>query len=184
MARSMQADFLQNMRFHVTAVMAGGGPDPLQPGGDDGTGSRRPDAGFSTCSMPELQTEEVTYTEGNMIYEVKQPGRPTMGGALTVARGVARQDSSFYRLARLTAEGAGEYRMDLQIKMYHRSLSLLGTGTESVNFTQIDVRTAVPAKTVTVFNAFCSRCKPGSDLDATSSDISVAEMDFSYESFT
>lgn len=184
MARSMQADFLQNMRFHVTATQAGGGPDPLQPGGLDGSGGRRPDAGFTAVTAPELNIESVVYREGTMIYERKQPGVPTMGGDITMSRGVARQDGAFYLIALNVAEGGGEYRSDLTILHYHRGLSVTGGGASAVNFTNIDVRTAIPARRYRLFNAFCMRFKVAADLDATSSDISVAETDWAFESFT
>jgi phage tail-like protein len=177
MARPMNTDFLNGMRFHVTVQ----GPNArLSPPG-------RPQAGFSACTTPEVSAESVEYREGTFVYTFKYPGVPSMGGDITLSRGAARLDSTFYTWMRVVIEGGaaegGEYREDLAIKQFHRRETLVGESGSPTNFNTIDVN-STPAKTYTIFNAFPVRCKPAADFDATSSDISVAELDVAYESFT
>lgn len=184
MARAMITDYINGMRFHVVATGAGVvAMRYLSPPG-------RPEAGFSACTTPEVSMEAAEYREGTMVYTHKYPGVPSMGGDITLSRGVTRRDSTFYEWARIVIEGGaatgGEYRADLDIKQYHRREVLSGDTSSSVNFNTIDVTSAssVPAKLYRVFNGFPVRCKPAADMDATSSDISLAELDVGYESFT
>ena len=175
MARPMREDFLGSMRFQVSATLAGGGPDPLQPAGAQ--------AGFSACTMPELSQEGVEYREGNYIYTKKFPGVPSIGGDLTLSRGVSRRDTAFYNWMLTVVEGgppgtqvAGEYRADLEIKHYHRDVAV-APGSDL-----IPVK-ATPTKTVNILHAFPSRFKPGADFEATSGDVSIMELDVAFEQF-
>lgn len=184
MARTMQTDFLNGMRFHVVAVPAvapGSTPvNPLQPAG-------RPQAGFSACTTPEMSAEAVEYREGTSVYTQKYPGVPSVGGDLTLSRGVARQDTTFWDWMKMTIEGGGptggEYRADLLIKQFHRRETLVGEPDNARNFNTIDTN-SVPAKTYNIFNGFPTRCKPTADFDATSGDVAIAELDVAFENFT
>lgn len=175
MARAMSTDFLHSMRFHVEAIGVGGVQRLNVPG--------RPQAGFSAVTTPEASVEPVEYKEGNMIYTRKQPGNPSMSD-ITLTRGVARGDTSFWDWARVVLEGSGEYRADLEIKQFHRDTALVrsqpATG-DQPNLTNLDINT--PARIYHVREAFPTRCKPGADFDATASEISIGELDCSYESF-
>lgn len=173
MARPMATDFLHSMRFQVFVTNVGGGPPGtlLRPDG-------RADAGFSACSLPEVSAESVTYKEGNMNYERKQPGAPTVGDA-TLSRGVTRGDSSFWTWIRTVAEGRGEYRADLDIKHYHRDNVLLRSG-GTTNLTQFSAE-AQAARTYHLGNCFPTTHKPAGDLEASGSDISIMEMTIAVE---
>lgn len=174
MARAVATDFLHNMRFQVEVA------DPtratLSPDG-------RAEAGFNQCTTPEATVEAVEYKEGTFIYTRKYPGNPTMSD-ISLMRGVARGDSTFWDWVRRVIEGSGEYRADVDIKHYHREDALTRprdtAGTEA-NLTSIDTET--PGRTYHVREAFPIRHKVAGDLDGTASEISIMELDLSYEHF-
>jgi phage tail-like protein len=172
--RPVYQDFMQVFKFHAEAIVTGGD--------DRFAAAGRPQAGFNNITLPELTTEIAEYTEGQDIYGMKQPGRPTVNDC-TFQRGVAVQDSAFWDWARQVAEGSGEYRATVKIKQYHRVNALVrpfpATGQE--NLTRIDL--SAPSIVYHLYQAFPIRCKPGGDLDATASDISIAEMDVAFEHF-
>jgi len=171
MARASSTDYFHSMRFFVAATTKDGyNPFALTAA-----------AGFSTCSTPEVSLEAVEYREGHMIYTRKQPGLPTMAD-LTLGRGVVLKDSTFYDWIVKTVEGKGQYRTDLIIWHFHRD-ALQGTGGFDNPNTDKIVNDATPARKYHVMEAFPIRCKIAADLDATASDISVAEVDVAYESF-
>jgi phage tail-like protein len=183
MARAQAQDFLHSMRFHVTVDALGGGAPPtgfLNPARTPAGADLGPEAGFSACSTPELSTEAVEYKEGTMVYTRKFPGAPSVSD-ITLSRGVARTDTSFWLWIKTVAEGDGEYRADLSIKHYHRVEFLSGT-VANANKTSVDL-TASPARTYQVKQAFPTRHKVAGDLDATASEISVMELDLAYEYF-
>jgi phage tail-like protein len=161
------------MRFFVAAAPKVG-YNPFSEGGN-------PDGGFSTCTTPEASLEAVEYREGHMIYTRKQPGLPTMAD-LTLGRGVVLKDTMFYDWVFKTIEGTGQYRTDLIIRHFHRDALPGATPANNPNSTVVE-RDAVPARLYHVQEAFPIRCKIAADLDATASDISVAEVDIAYEHF-
>lgn len=172
MARPLGSDFLHNFRYHVVATGVGGISKLTPPG--------RPQAGFSAVGSPSVQIESVQYKEGTMNYARKQPGVPSFED-ISMSRGVARGDSSFWQWAQQTAEGGGEYRADLLVNVYHRAQALpSGPRTDSSNTLVIDT-TADPAIRVHILEAFPTSHKMLGDLDATSSDISIMELGVSYE---
>lgn len=177
MARQVFEDFLHSMRFHVVAEQIGSFT-PLQVEGF-------PDAGFSAVSTPELTVEAVEYKEGTMIYTQKYPGNPTVSDC-TLSRGVARRDSSFWSWIRVVAEGTGNYRADLRILHFHRQESLQrgapgAPAQPEVNLTAFDP--AIPAREYLCRECFPIRHKVAADLDATSSEISIMELDIAMEHF-
>lgn len=169
MARSAASDLLNNMRFHVTASLPGG-VDPLQPRAEGL--AERVQAGFNTVTIPEITSEAVEYKEGLMHFPRKYVGAPTVGD-VSLNRGVAARDTTFYDLSMRAAKGNGEYRVDLTILEYAREALRGGRG--------IDPRTADPARTIRCYNAIPTRCKPSADKDSSSGDISIAEIDFAVE---
>ena len=174
MARPVATDFLHNMRFQV--VVADPTRASLSPDG-------RSEAGFNQCTTPEATVEAVEYKEGTFIYTRKYPGNPTMTD-ISLMRGVARGDSTFWDWVRRVIEGSGEYRADVDIKHYHREDALTrprNTDGAEANLTSIDTET--PARTYHVKEAFPIRHKVAGDLDGTASEISIMEMDLSYEHF-
>jgi phage tail-like protein len=178
MAREVATDFIHSMRFQV--VTNDGGRPGLSPDG-------RADAGFSMMSTPEATVEAVEYREGTFVYTRKYPGLPTMND-LSMSRGVARGDSKFWDWLRIVIEGSGEYRQDLDINHYHRDTALTRANpvvstAPDANLTQIPVNEVVPARVYHISQAFPTRHKVAADLDATASEISIMELDLSFEYF-
>lgn len=179
MARPVDSDFLHSMRFHVSVVDGEARGVTLQPDAEI-----RADAGFSMVSTPEATVEAVEYKEGTMIYTRKQPGNVTLAD-ISMSRGVARRDSSFWSWVRKTIEGSGEYRVDLHIEHYHRVGSLTREDSDGTNpnLVKMSSEARSPARVYKIFNVFPVRHKVAADLDATASEISIMELDVSYESF-
>lgn len=175
--RAQATDFLHSMRFHADVIGAGG----IQWLQKEGAGTQ-PGAGFSAVTTPEATVESVEYKEGQMIYTRKYPGNATVSD-ITMSRGVARRDSSFWDWLRVVVEGSGEYRATLQIKHFHRDTALPrsfpATGDQNATNLAVDR----PARTYICYEAFPIRHKVAADLDATASEISVMEMDIAYENF-
>jgi phage tail-like protein len=123
-----------------------------------------------------------------MIYTRKYPGNPSMSD-ITLSRGVARGDGTFWRWLRLIMEGAdagpaNEYRADIDIQHFHRDSSLVRAAPASggqANKTDLNIDS--PARTYHIKEAFAIRHKVAGDLDATASEISIMELDLSYEHF-
>lgn len=174
MARAVASDFIHSMRYQV--VIADPNVATFSPNG-------RRDAGFTNVSTPEATIEAVEYKEGTFVYTRKYPGNPTVSD-ISLSRGVARSDSTFWDWLRRVIEGSGEYRADVDINHYHREEALLRArdqvGSEG-NFTNINLDT--PARIYHVKEAFPIRHKVAGDLDATASEISIMELDLAYEHF-
>jgi len=186
MARTVSTDFLHSMRFHVSVV--GENPAGYLKGGGRNSGTQA-DAGFTSCTLPELTVEPVTYREGNFIYERKYAGLPTVSD-VTLQRGVAQFDSSFWRWAQSAAEGgpvpgSGNYREDIVIDHFHRQQALLsgGNGNNIQNFV-IGGDGPIASRRYHCFEAFATRHKVAGDLDSTASEVSLMELDFAMEYFT
>jgi phage tail-like protein len=176
MARAQATDPLHNFRFHVRATAVDGiGSDPLQPNGEPSPGiGDTAEAGFQAVSTPEYTVESAEYREGLKTYTEKYPGVPTTND-LSMTRGVSRKDTAFYNWVVATIEGR-EYRTDLTI--FH---ALRGGRSSPFNadadFTQAN------AKRYIVRNAWPTRVKIAGDMDASASDVSLAEVDVVFESF-
>lgn len=183
MVRTVSQDYLHSMRFHVV-VDGANAAGYLQGGGADlGT----PHAGFSAVSTPEASLEAVEYKEGNFIYTRKYPGTPTISD-ITMSRGVARLDTSFWRWMQAAIEGGpiagtGTYREDLTINHYHRDRFL--SGGPDIQIVDLGSGSPIlPARSYHIKEAFPIRHKVAADLDATASEVSVMELDVAIEYFT
>lgn len=179
MARAAATDPLHSFRFHVRsdAGVAGLG-DPLQPDvGFEGGGviGNQPEAGFQAVTTPEGTVEMAEYREGVKTYTEKYPGIPTMND-LTFSRGVARADTKFVEWVLAAIEGA-EYRADLTI--FHATRE-----GRSFPFDADADFTEGNSKRYSIKEAVPMRVKPAADMDASTSDVSLAEIDVSYESFS
>jgi phage tail-like protein len=108
-----------------------------------------------------------------------------MGGDITMDRGVARGDSSFWHWIRTVVEGSGEYRADLDIKHYHRESALtrvLADGGDKPNKTMLEL--ATPARIYHVKECFpTAHNVVGSTLSATDGEISIMSITVAYEHF-
>jgi phage tail-like protein len=142
-------------------------------------------AGFSACSTPEASNEAVEYREGQQVYTQKFPGLPTMSD-LTLSKGVVLTGNQFYNWMFAVIEGAATYRDEIIIAHFHRAAL---AGFQNADLSGADNASAIandatPRREYTCTNAFPIRCKVAADLDATSSDVSVSELDIAYEAFS
>ena len=150
---------LHAFRFHVRTVSEQG-----QFSGDDG------EAGFQSVTLPEISTEAVEYREGTYTYTRKYPGVPTVSD-VTLMRGVTKKDTSFFDWIMASVKG-GEYRTDMTIYHWHRDGKTHGV--------LADLNSA---RKYNCYECLPTRVKPAADLDATSSEVSMAEIDVALEYF-
>lgn len=181
MARAASTDFLHSMRFHVTTNAADLGAG-MQP---ELFGANVP-AGFMSCTTPEATTEAVEYREGHFNYPMKFPGNTTVSD-VTLQKGVAPSSSNFWNWLRVVIEGSGNYRTTVTIKHYNRSVLTNTRPTTTVSakssFTNTAAGDGVASREYVLYEAFPIRHKVAADLDASSSDISIQELDLAYEYF-
>lgn len=170
MARSQTQDFIQSFRFHVIVIDTGGlGFNPLE-AVREGSAGVEGEAGFQSVTIPEISTDAAEYREGIMKWTRKLPGPPTLSD-ITMMRGVVKKDTSFFDWGVRTATG-GDYRVDLAILQYGREDVDPGTS-ESVP--------QQASRIIKAYDCFPLRTKPAGDLDATSSEVSLSELDVATE---
>lgn len=163
MPRLQVQDPLQGFRFHVTA-----GDQNFDPIGF--TDADSGEAGFQSVTTPEMSLESVEYREGIWTYTRKFSGIPTMN-TLTFTRGVYMKDTAFHDWVRGAAEGS-EYVTDLIIYHWHRVGKDVDKTSDATQARQYIIRNAIPV-----------RVKVAADLDSTSSEVSLAELDVDFENF-
>lgn len=173
MARAKSTDFLHNFRFHVTVDSLGGHDLKSQPGAGNIVG-----AGFNTCSTPEATQEAVEYREGHFIYTQKYSGLPSISD-VSLSRGVALSDGTFWGWMKDIIESGSEYRADVTIKHFHRDAKP-DSATASASPMPVPAAGYLEYRCT---NAFPTRHKVSSDLDATGSEVSIQELDLAVESF-
>ena len=169
--RAAADDLLQGFRFHVTAN-DGTDSDPLQRGvvrGNDFEGGGQ--AGFQSATIPEITLEAAEYREGTFVWTQKYPGPPTVSD-LSLIRGISKQDTAFYDMCMASVNGQ-QYRADVTVWHYQRAE--MGSAAQS--------ETADTIRHLECRNAFAMRAKPAGDMDATSGEVSMAEVDIAMESF-
>lgn len=157
-ARSQSTDPFSMHRFHVT----------------DSSGFLNlssPAAGFNTCVAPEMTVGIVEYQEGSFVYRRKYPGEVTFA-PMTLTKGLVKNDSSFYKWLRATAENQ-IYRTNLVVKHYHRD-DVSGL---------VDYINATPTREIHCFNCVPTRVKMGGDFDSLSAEISIEDIDIEMEYF-
>ena len=185
MARAQSTDFLQNFRFHVRTLAVGGTDQLWRPidydrpisGGTTGIPSTSGSAGFQSVSIPDTSIDAVEYREGTYKYTKKFAGVPTIGD-VSLMRGVVPTDTVFYDWM-IRAVAGGEYRADIEIMQFVRG-NMASTTSPGEN-------AAIPADAARSYKCYeClpTRAKAAGDLDATSSEVAMAECDFALEYYT
>ena len=172
MARAQVSDYLTGMRFFVTTPSAN-----YLPAADNYLAEG---AGFQAVTTPEMTQDAVEYREGTWVYTRKYPGVPTMSD-VTLSRGMTHKDTTFFDWASRAITG-DEYRADVVIYHLHRKDVTRQTGQTdgSTNKPSIDLDSSKQYK---LYEAFPIRCKIAGDLDSTTGDVSIGELDVSYEYF-
>lgn len=183
MPRAAKTDFYQNMRFFCQVS------DPAIVNSDmdiNSTGDKNGATGFQSVTVPEASIESVVYKEGGMLYPRKYPGLPSYADA-TLTRGVSRTASPFYRWFKRTVEGSAEagwsYRATLDIFHFHL-VDIFRSNTDPLLQSPVDtinLDNTGAARMIRLYEAFPSRWKATSDLEASDSAVSITEMDVSFE---
>lgn len=172
-ARLEATDFLLSFRFQVTML-------DKPPGGDKYLDFSRPtdgEAGFQSVTLPEITIEATEYREGTYKYTRKFPGPPTIS-EVSCMRGVVKADTGFFEWC-LAAIAGGEYRANISILQFGREdFSTAGFS----EFTPEQVPSSA-ARTYNCYECVPVRVKPAGDMDATSGEVSMAEVDFAPEYF-
>lgn len=161
MARASASDPLHAFRFHVRS----------ENGFVEFTDSNLGEAGFQSVSMPELSVEAVEYKEGIWTYTRKYAGIPTVSD-ITLMRGVTKTNTKFFDWTKAAAEG-GEYRSNITVYHWHRDGKL-----------PFQLADLAAARQINCFECIPTRTKAAGDLDATSSEVSLEEMDIAMEYFS
>lgn len=162
MARTRETDYLQNFRFHARVV---DGPDFLA-FESEGQG----EAGFQSITLPEETFEVAEYREGNYKYTKKFPGPPTFSD-VTLMQGIVNRNTTFYNWG-LAGRGGSDYRCDVEIVQFHG---------DDVQDGVAGKITSPGSRITKLHEAFAMRHKDGTDLDATSGEVSIQELDLSLE---
>lgn len=152
MARPQADDLLQSFRFRVVAV-------------EDGFIA--PEAGFNSVTTPNITVEAAEYREGNRKYTRKQPGVPTVE-SMTLSRGIALTETQFSNWIMAKVLGGAPYRTDLLVNVYNQEK----TGENAADAAARQIRAA---------ECFPTSVKLIGDLDATSSDINLQEIECACE---
>jgi len=196
MPRSVKTDYMQNFRFMAVAFDAEN-KKRMQYIPPAAGNQIEPEAGFSSCGTPSATVEVAEYREGTSVYTKKFPGVPSVED-ITMQRGVARGDSTFWAWTKQVIEGSGEYRCTVEINHYARDLAYGFSGgvtTDQVlttplstpqnalaNLTSIK-SDSPPGRIYRLFEAWPNAHKSSADFEATSSDIAVKDLTVVFEYF-
>ena len=171
MARLQATDFLLSFRFQVNMVEVAGGGDKYLNFENDGS-----QAGFQSVTLPEMTVEATEYREGTYKYTRKFPGPPTIS-EVSCMRGVVKADTGFFDWC-VAAISGSEYRATINIVQFARED--LPTPANVNEFSDLP---SIGARNYTCYECVPVRVKPAGDLDATSGEVSMAEVDFAPEYF-
>jgi len=128
-----------------------------------------PLAGFKTVSVPEETIEIAEYKEGIWTYGRKQLGNPAFSN-VTMGKGIVKNDTIFSDYIRMAAEG-NPVRTDFNILHFHRD-DVQGL---------MEYTKAKPSRIIRCYNSLPTRVKFSADMDASSSDIAIQEIEMAVE---
>ena len=193
MPRNTIADHLQNFRFQLLDVDWGLTVPPFvfQPLGS-----------FSSITTPEITLDTDELAEGNYWFK----RHLITGGSIsniTLSRGALFWDSEFWNWMSEATRGAigglipsrlgGRRRNLLLIQFMNVDLNNIGASPGTVDATSVQAvanvltgfgvveRAGIPARAWMLFGCLPVRYKVGSDFDATSSDVSIMELELSID---
>lgn len=176
MARSRIFDKLQNYPFWIFDASGFAG-NPLFSIFD-------PVFAFSASSAPEITTELKDVKAGNWEYK-----RRAVKGAdvspITLARGARFYDSDFYIWITNAIRGIQPLRRNIIIVQF-LGIKLVtnvvqGQSTESPNIAAASLIQRIPARAWYCVGCIPTRYKAGGDFDATSSEVSIMELELQPE---
>lgn len=143
--------------------------------------------GFQSITMPELTAEAETIQPLNSAYPVTFAAKYTVG-TMTLTRGVTPYDSTFWRWIRRSV--SGEDRVQRNLLLLH--FMGLGIGNDAgpivpavpgVGVGNLEVIRGF-GKGYILWDCVPTRYKSGTDLDGSSGEISIAELDIQPLYFT
>lgn len=145
-----------------------------------------PTLGFSSCTAPEITIETKIIQPGNWEYKRKVVKTADVS-PINLTRGTKFFDSDFYNWITNAVRGKQPIRRDIiLIHFLPWSLqrqALAATGVEGIGpelgVTSIAERT--PGRAWLLHGCLPTRYKAGSDFDASSSDVSIAELEITPE---
>ncbi len=170
MGRSRAFDLLQNYTFWLTEITFSARPPFLVLG--------EVFFGFNTITTPEITLEMAEIVEfGTMV---KTPYYSGMSVApITLTRGAGPYDSTMYRW--INRSMRGEDRVQRSLALFHNMA--LNSGIDSSdNSSDLAFGGLVGMRRVNgrgwlLWDCIPTRYKAGSDMDATSGDVSIMELD-------
>jgi phage tail-like protein len=157
MSRTVAEDLLQSFRFRVFEIA--GEASVFE--------NEDPVAGFNTVTTPNITIETAEHRTGSEVFTKKYPGVPTVED-MTMTRGIALGDTTFYDWVMEKYLKRSPFRTDLQVRLYNQEKD--GTVIDDQHARQLT----------------CSECIPQSvklmgDLDASSSDVNLQEVTVALE---
>jgi len=180
MARERLTDLVQNYPFWMIDVSPSAAPPFLVLGG--------PLFGFSAMTMPEVTLEMAPINPLNSMWTQNHVKRAAMG-TITLSRGVRVYDDTFFEWMRAAMRGQGAPRRNLLmlqfLGMSVAELVGIGSNSEQADKWTPDAIEAVrvPARAWLLYGCLPTRYKGGADMDASSGDVSIAELDIQPRSF-
>lgn len=123
--------------------------------------------GFQSISIPDVQVQTTEITEGNWPFAHVIPITRATVGEITISQAVTRKSTDFYVWIHQTLYGRGAPRRDLGIVILGRGFRrvLHGALPEWVPSRELVLRGCIPTS-----------WKPGSDLEASSSEVMIEEL--------
>lgn len=144
-----------------------------------------PVLGFSSCTTPEWTVETKDIQHGNWEYKARAVKSADVS-SITMTRGARFYDSDFYNWITNAIRGQQPVRRNLVLVHFlpYRPASQLlvarGRSAEGISASEdvavTSLATRLPGRAWMLYDCLPTRYKPGSDFDATSSNVSVSEL--------
>jgi len=181
MARSRVTDYLQRSKFHLLDTSWSSGPVLL------------PVFGFSSITLPQWNVSYKQHKEGNYEFVRNIAVEKADVSPIILEQGVSLLNSDFYQWIKDATLGLKEPRNLLLIQFTQIGFDVGGVGAAISS-----VSSLVPGATggfaysdgfrIPGRGWYLKQCrptsyKPGSDLDATSGEVSVATLEIAVEEF-
>lgn len=170
-SRSRLEDLLRNNRFWLVDVI----PSSTFPFFVLGA----PFMGFQSITMPELTLEIDEVKQVNSMYKKYVYSGGSMG-AITLTRGCRVYDDTFYQWVQRAIRGIDMNPRNLLLIQYTDINLSTYTGASvdlPVAMEAWEVAQFLPGRAWLLFDCIPTRYKAGSDLDGTSGEVSIMELD-------
>lgn len=170
LGRNRLADLLQSYSFWVFDATG-----PI--GGTTLFSVFDPVLGFVSASAPELSIETQSIQAGNFEFPYFYV-KSAKAASITLTRGVRWYDSDFYVWMLNAIRGRHPMRRNLVLVQFMGLKTSNGLGTE---IGQLSLVERIPARAWYLHQCIPVRYKAGSDFDAKSADVSIAELEIQPE---